>query len=94
MDKPHHIYGIEYGDGKFFLIGQGERRYPSTQKELIVYATKAYSGKNIADWEIDGEITTVYFHSAYGPLSSSDIEELSKPTGVTGLLRSLQGVGW
>ena len=84
------ITGIEYGGGEFFLIGPNERRYLSTQKAVKVYAMKAYANKNIDDWEIDGEMTTVNFASAYGPLSDNDVEKLSQPTGVTGLLRELQ----
>jgi hypothetical protein len=87
---PTQIAGVQYTPTVFYLIDVDGRYHMTTKKAVKVYATRAHTDKNIKDWSVASQVTTLHFHGAYSPLSKEDIEALSQPTGFTGLLRGLE----
>lgn len=90
--KPQFVTGIRYGHGLYHLLGDAGEEWPSDLLEVRAYL-KRVNSENAVDYvTIENGETTVMFLCVYGRLSADDVQQLSKPSGVTGLLRKLESV--
>jgi hypothetical protein len=85
------ITGIRYSNDRYYLV-DGSHEKGVTKDEMRFYLQKAKMDRNIKDYIVGDNDVVVTFSGPYSPLSSEDIGQLLRPTGVTGILRELDKV--